>query len=331
MEISIWDHARYVKDRANPYPEMAAMLRRFAGAGISRTDIYLPEVPDLGAYCTAAAEAGMTVEARLHPEHAMEKPPMRALTEAQLQAMQERQGLVLKAPCPCHPEFERQLAAAAERVLSQYGDRLMGLQLDFIRGPNARCLLDYPCGCEACRAERRRYYGFEMPPEEALHEPWYIYKETARMNAHVRATVIAVAEVTHRFGRKLSMAARSNYANCADIDGDMGPAVLEGQDWAEWATDGLLDEIIPMNYNTVCEYFVDNLRAHLRLLAGTPVKFTSGLARESSMGLLPPSEFRRRFEALAEAGVESAFIFNKSNTYSDDYLSVIREYAIGNK
>ncbi len=82
MEISIWDHSRYVKDRSNPYPEMAAMLRRFAGAGISRTDIYLPEVGNLDAYCAAAAEAGMTVEARLHPEHAMERPPMRVLTEA---------------------------------------------------------------------------------------------------------------------------------------------------------------------------------------------------------------------------------------------------------
>ena len=147
----------------------------------------------------------------------------------------------------------------------------------------------------------------------------------------MRATVIAVAAVTHRFGRKLSMAARSNYANCLDIDGDMGPAVLEGQDWAEWASDGLLDEIIPMNYNTVHEYFVDNLQAHLRLMKGCRVKFTSGVARESSMGLLPPSEFRRRFEAMAAAGVDSAFIFNKTNLYSDDYLAVIREYSKNSK
>ena len=324
MEISIWDHARYVKNRSNPYPEMAAMLRRFAKAGISRTDIYLPEVGNLDAYCAAAAEAGMTVEVRLHPQHAMERPPMRVLTEAQRQRMKQEQGIVLEAPCPCHPEFERQLAAAAERVLTQYGDRLMGLQLDFIRGPNARCLLDYPCGCEACRAARQRFYGFEMPPEAVLREPWYLYKETARLSAHVRSTVIAVAAVTHHFGRKLSMAARSNYANC---HGGLGPAVLEGQDWAEWATDGLLDEIIPMNYHTIHEYFVDNLQAHLRLMAGTSVKFTSGVARESSMGLLPPSEFRRRFEAMSSLGVQSAFIFNKTNIYPDEYLSVIKEYA----
>ena len=327
MEISIWDHARYVKDRSNPYPEMAAMLRRFAEAGISRTDIYLPEVGNLDAYCRAAAEAGMAVEARLHPQHAMEHPPMRVLTEEQRHHMKEKQGIVLEAPCPCHPEFERQLAAAAERVLAQYGDRLMGLQLDFIRGPNACCLLDYPCGCEACRAARQRYYGFEMPPESVLREPWYLYKETARLNAHVRSALIAVAAVTHRFGRKLSMAARSNYANCGGAHGGLGPAVLEGQDWAEWATDGLLDEIIPMNYHTNHESFVAHLQAHLRLMAGIPVKFTSGVARESSMGLLPPSEFRRRFEAMSAAGVQGAFIFNKTNIYSDDYLSVIREYA----
>ena len=327
MEISIWDHSRYVKDRSNPYPEMAAMLRRFAEAGISRTDIYLPEVGNLDAYCRAAAEAGMAVEARLHPQHAMEHPPMRVLTEEQRRHMKEKQGIVLEAPCPCHPEFERQLAAAAERVLAQYGDRLMGLQLDFIRGPNACCLLDYPCGCEACRAARQRYYGFEMPPEAVLREPWYLYKETARLNAHVRSALIAVAAVTHRFGRKLSMAARSNYANCGGAHGGLGPAVLEGQDWAEWATDALLDEIIPMNYHTNHESFVAHLQAHLRLMAGTSVKFTSGVARESSMGLLPPSEFRRRFEAMSAAGVQGAFIFNKTNIYSDDYLSVIREYA----
>ena len=118
-----------------------------------------------------------------------------------------------------------------------------------------------------------------------------------------------------------------NEPNCGGAHGGLGPAVLEGQDWAEWATDGLLDEIIPMNYHTNHESFVAHLQAHLRLMAGTPVKFTSGVARESSMGLLPPSEFRRRFEAMSAAGVQGAFIFNKTNIYSDDYLSVIREYA----
>ena len=46
----------------------------------------------------------------------------------------------------------------------------------------------------------------------------------------------------------------------------------------------------------------------------------------ATMLLLSPSEFRRRFEAMSEAGVQGACIFNKTNIYSDDYLSVIKEY-----
>ena len=330
MQISIWDHAKYVTDKANPRPEMRANLKRLADAGVKRVLVYWPYLEDHDGYLEAAAEAGLQVEPWIHPERMMKHPPRRVLTPEQLQAMRRNLDIELRFPCPNHPEYRRQVLAIAEDIAAKYGDRLHGLHLDYFRSANFICCLDYPCGCEACRAERRRYFGFEMPSETDLKQPWYIYKETARLAAHLHALVSDLHALAVRKGLNLSMAARTNYANSMDIFAKpvwgLGPATLEGQDWTQWADDGIIDEIIPMNYHPVLERFADNLDAHLRLLAGTRVQYTSGVGVYSSMGVVPPDDVRARLKMLRDRGVQGACLFNGA-PFTDEYLQVVREFA----
>ena len=67
FQLKIWDHCRYVKNRENPYDEMARHLETMAQAGVSASIIYMPEVISLDDYCRAARQAGIAVEARIFP------------------------------------------------------------------------------------------------------------------------------------------------------------------------------------------------------------------------------------------------------------------------
>ena len=330
MQISIWDHARYVTDQSNPRPETIAYMKRLVDAGIRRVLVYWPRLAAPDCYLDAAAETGLEVEIWIHPERMMKNPPMRVLSEEQCQAMRKNLDIALHFPCPNHPEYHRQTLAVAEEFAAQYGGRIHGLHLDYFRSANFICCLDYPCGCEVCRAERKRYFGFEMPSADDLKAPWYIYKETARLAARLHALVADLHALAASKGLNLSMAARTNYANCMDIFAKpvwgLGPATLEGQDWVKWADDGIIDEIIPMNYHPVIERFANNLDAHLRLLAGTRAKFTSGVGVYSSMGVVPPADVRARLQLLRDRGVQGACLFNGA-PFTDDYLQVVRDFA----
>ena len=331
MKIKIWDHARFVVNKEAPYPELKSMFRRFADNGISHIHAYLPSIGDLTTYCHAANEAGISVDAWIHPDLNLPNPPFRKITDEQMEEMYRTQGLRLKAPCPNHPEYRRQMVEVVGNKLAEYGSLLNGIHLDFIRSINSLLGEMFPCGCEACRALRMKYFGFEMPSEEDRKMHSYIYKEHAILNKNVTDTVAAIRKVTKQFGKQLSMAARSDYANSADIwvkpVWGIGPAVLEGQDWAEWGAEGLVDAINTMNYHTDFEYFMDNLKAHVRLMKGAKAVLSPGLAIESSMGKNEPSEFERRMQAIYESGATSLCIFCKPDIYTPEYLKIIRKYS----
>ena len=331
MKIKIWDHSRFVKDKSNPYPDLKDMFRLLADNGVAHIHAYLPLTNDLRAYCQAASLAGITVDAWIHPAANMPNPPMRLLTDEQMDEMERTQGLRLKAPCPNHPEYKRQMLEIVGELLSEYGQILNGIHLDFIRGINSMLAEQFPCGCEACRALRKKYFGFEMPTDKDKQMHSYIYKEHAILNKNVTAIVAAVKKLTEQFGKQLSMAARSDYANSADIwkkpVWGIGPAVLEGQDWADWGADGLVDAINTMNYHTNFEYFMDNMKAHIRLMEGAKAELSPGLAVESSMGLNPPEEFERRMQAIHDAGAKSLCIFCKTDIYPQEYLRIMKRFS----
>ena len=88
FRIGIWDHCRYVVNREKPYDEMARHLERMRNAGVTLTNIYLPEVPSLSDYCRAAANCGMLVEARITPEWAGAGVVKRVLPEELWQDME---------------------------------------------------------------------------------------------------------------------------------------------------------------------------------------------------------------------------------------------------
>ena len=332
FRTGIWDHCRYVTCRQKPYDEMARHLERMHRAGVALADIYLPEVISLDDYCRAAENSGMAVEARVTAAWGNPQAVRRTLPESEWQRMEKTLGIRLAGPCGNHPDNREAFCRAVRELAQQYEGRLESIHLDFIRNDNALTLMEFPCRCEACQALYERYFGTKILTPDLLQNPAVIYKLNALRCRNIRKTVEALRCIVREHKMRLTIAARANLVNSPDITvppvWGLGPAVLEGQDWAEWAEEGLIDELFPMNYHTETALFKKVLEDHLRILGPlAPSMLYPGVGVESSMGINPPEAVAERLSLIRQAGLPGAMLFNKTNIYSDEHCRVIREYS----
>ena len=332
FRIGIWDHCRYVVNREKPYDEMARHLERMRNAGVTLTNIYLPEVPSLSDYCRAAANCGIKVEARITPEWAGQGVVKRTLPEELWQDMEKKYGIRLGGPCGNHPGNRELFVKGTEALITAYKDRLASFHLDFIRNDNALLLQDYPCQCEECQKLNERFFGVKVITPEMLTKPAIAYKLVALRNENVTTTVKEMRRISRENNIKLTIAARANYIDSADITEPpvwgLGPAVLEGQDWVQWLDNDYIDEAFPMNYHTELDKFQSLVNDYRRMLGEKA--YTSlyiGVGVLSSMGENPPAAVAERLQILKDAGLPGAMLFNKINTYTDEYCSVIKSFA----
>ena len=246
--------------------------------------------------------------------------------------MEEELDIRLAGPCGNREDNRALFLAAAENLAAEYGSRLAALYLDFIRNDNALTLLDFPCQCDCCKELYKRFFGVETLTPQMRKSPAVLYKLAALRCKNVKQTTSMMKQITEKHALRLSIAARANYVNSADITvppvWGLGPAVLEGQDWVEWADEGLIDELFPMNYHTEIGLFESVLKDHQRLLGDKAAKMLfPGIGVESSMGINSPEEVARRIEIVKNNALPGVMLFNKTNIYSDDYCRVIKEYA----
>ena len=332
FRIGIWDHCRYIINREKPYEEMVNYMERMRRAGVTLLNIYLPEVPSLDDYCRAAAVCGMQVEARITPAWAAQDIVCRTLNESEWAQMEAEYGIKISGPCGNHPENRKKFIQSAQTLAEQYQGRIHAIHLDFIRNDNALLLQDYPCRCEACQQLYERFFGTRDLNKELLKLPAVSYKLLALRNENVSRTLRAMRTLTQAHKLDLTIAARANYINSADITAPpvwgLGPAVLEGQDWVQWLDEQLIDRAYPMNYHTNMEPFCSLVNDYLRMLQDKAFSALHvGVGISSSMGENPPEEVAKRLDVLKNANLPGAMLFNKTNIYSNDYCQVIKDFA----
>ncbi len=83
-----------------------------------------------------------------------------------------------------------------------------------------------------------------------------------------------------------------------------------------------------MNYHTEIDKFKSLVSDYLRLLGDKA--FTAlhiGVGVMSSMGINPPDAVAERLQILKDAKLPGAMLFNKINTYDDEYCKVISDFA----
>lgn len=210
-------------------------------------------------------------------------------------------------PCAVWEENRTLTEEVAEDLMATY--RPDGLHMDYIRYPNSIVLDAYPCGCPRCREERVKWLGKELPDAEDLARPGVVYKEVQMRGRFVRNLVERLRGVTHKAGIPLSMAARARY---------LKDAVPEGQDWAEWARDGLVDIVTPMSYNPCFDRFQRFVSEHLPLLRDTGATYWAGIGRRSSLGVIDAEMMERQIRYALDQGADGVCLFHAAALEKED-------------
>jgi uncharacterized lipoprotein YddW (UPF0748 family) len=163
------------------------------------------------------------------------------------------------------------------------------------------------------------WLGKETLEPEDMALPGVMAQELCMRGRFVRSLAERLRVVCDRRGVPLSLAARARY---------LDDAVVEGQDWAQWAHEGLLDFVCPMSYNPCIDRFKRFVDEHTRILEGAPADLFAGVGRHSSLGTLTPEGMIEQFEHLAEQGVEAACIFH-ARALTDEDLRLLEQFMAG--
>ncbi len=331
MDLAVWGHpAREFPEGHDSYEDMLGWMSKLRDAGIT---IYMPFVMSgakaffdirswgnterdlLGPLMDVAEEVGIEI----HPVVGLGKvtPTFEegqgVYVPAQIEGQEPLAGWTGWA-CPAWEENVRFLHALCEDLIDTYD--CDGVHMDAVRYPNSAVLNSYPCGCERCREMRFEWLGSELPSLEELSLPGFMSIEIQMRESFVRSVAEEFRQICDERHLPLSLAARARYIK---------DAVPEGQDWAAWCEDGLLDFVAPMSYNPCPERFKRFVDEHMRLVDGTGTPLYAGVGRKSSLGVISPQEMIAQLRYLDEAGVGGACIFHAA-ALEDEDLTLLREF-----
>ncbi len=217
--------------------------------------------------------------------------------------------------CASWGENHERAILFANEIIERY--RPDGIHLDYSRYPNAEVLAHNPCACARCREARLRWLGKPLPEPQDLATPGVAYKELQMRVEFVRSFVESMRGLTDHHQIALSAAVRARYYK---------DALAEGQDWAEWCADELIDICCPMSYTLSFGTFANWMARHRRLTAAGAVTWLAGVGLKSSAGELPLEEAERQIRFARRAGADGIAIFS-AGALDDQALRLLKELA----
>lgn len=328
MKIAVWGHpASEFEPGADSPAQVKDWLGRLREAGVS---MYFP-------FVLSGGKTYFESDALGPPERDLLAPVMRAAGELDLEVhpILGLGGLVGAGahtyqnpyektevpdwaknwPCPSWGENHEVTVRAADELIGNYNPP--GIHLDYARYPNSSVLVKAPCACERCQEMRLKWLGKAVPEPLDMAIPGYNFKELQWRGEFVRAFVESMRGVTDAHEIKLSAAVRARYYE---------DALVEGQDWAEWCQDGLLDIVCPMSYNPCFGRFARFIGNHRRLAGDRGATWLAGIGRSSSLGVIDAEMMARQIEFAISAGADGVCIFH-AKALEDDDLSALRELS----
>ncbi len=190
-----------------------------------------------------------------------------------------------------------------------------GFHLDMVRYKDNPIALEWPCQCRACRVMYRKHLGRETISAKDLEDSGVLYKFIQFRCGCIRPAVERCRQLADEYGVPLTMAARAGYFKWA---------LSEGQDWVQWAREGLVDLIAVMNYHTGRDEHRRLVEEHVRLLGGC-VPHLDGIGRFSSFGELDAKQMVQFADDAITAGAHGVSIF-KLDPMGDDDFDALRAW-----
>lgn len=204
---------------------------------------------------------------------------------------------VLSWPCAAWGENHERSVLVANELLDGYSTA--GLHLDYSRFPDAEIIRENPCSCSRCQRARLRWLGKPYPEPQDMRKPGVMFKEMQMRIEFVRSFVESMRGITDHHGAELSAAVRPRYYE---------DALEEGQDWADWCADGLLDLVCPMSFTLSFGAFAKLIAQHRRLVADAPVGWLEGIGLDTIDGRLDFDAFERQVLFSHRAGADGVCI-----------------------
>ena len=212
--------------------------------------------------------------------------------------------------CASWPETRESGFQITRDVMAHHG--VTGIHLDAIRYIDTGQSLDWPCQCDACKAKYGELLGKETITAEDLKVPGMLDKFMEFRGQNIRSLMEKTRELVRQKGLVLSMAARAAYFEAA---------LVEGQDWVQWAREGLMEYICPMNYSTLREVHRNHLATQMALIKDS-VPIYDGIGRLSSAGELTPAQMLQQAEDALELGAKGLAIFHLNGMNQKDFTEL---------
>ncbi len=218
---------------------------------------------------------------------------------------------LLSWACASWGENHERTVLLANELIERYTPQ--GLHLDSSRYPDAEVLAHSPCACARCREVRLRWLGKPVPEPYDLANPGIAYKELQMRVEFVRSYVESMRGLTDYHDITLSAAVRPNYYE---------DALPEGQDWAEWCADGLIDICCPMSRTTSFGTFAQWMAQHHRLTGD--VEWLAGIGLDSNGETLSIKDMERQIRFAHAAGADGICIFH-AGAIDDEVLGLLAQ------
>ena len=219
-----------------------------------------------------------------------------------------------KSLCATWPENRARAIVMLKDYIEQHGANLTGIHMDAIRYGDVVICLAHPCHCAACRKEYDRLIGKDTLTAEELKLPGVRYKFMQFRNECIRSVVEEVRDITNKAGLRLTMAARNLFFEYT---------LLEGQDWPQWARDGLVDIVFVMNYSTDRAQHREHLLLHASLMKDRGrALYYDGVGKKSSMGVNTTENVVTFARDSLDAGVDGICIFHYDGMEDKDFEAI---------
>jgi hypothetical protein len=164
---------------------------------------------------------------------------------------------------------------------------------------------------------RLQWLGKPYPEPQDLAKPGVAFKELQMRIEFVRSYVESMRGLTDLHGIELSAAVRGRYYE---------DALPEGQDWAEWAADGLVDVVCPMAWPFSFGQFARLIAQHHRLTETTPSVWLAGISFHGHGEKLSPAEIERRLQMARRAEADGLCLATAADI-GDEEATLLRRLS----
>jgi len=204
--------------------------------------------------------------------------------------------------CMARPEVRRYEAALMREVIDRYD--VAGVHFDYIR------VGDDTCYCPYCRRTLRRLEGIGVEKLRfwgKIQERWFKWRCD-----NVTSLVRAVSGYAHRRRKEVSAAV---YCGAPET------LIYQGQDFAAWSREGLLNMVAPMNYNNSTWLMERYLRNHVAQNRGGKAELWEGLGK---FCMNNRRQFQEQLEVVRKNRVPGVVIFEHNSLKSADFRILSR-------